>query len=302
MTASTQTLPAWLRMLYPFTLKTFATSGGAKMSYVDERGTGQSPGDDSAVLLVHGNPTWSFYYRHAITALVASGRRCIAPDHIGMGLSEKPQDYKYTLAQRITDLESLVLSLGLKQIDLVVHDWGGAIGFGLAVRHPQLIRRIVILNSAAYPMDQIPKSIALCKTSFPGSLIVRTFNGFARAATKLAMNRRTLTNDEKNGYLFPYDSFDNRVGIDAFIKDIPDAGHPSFTTLRRVADGLDQFRRRKVLMIWGANDFCFDANFFEEWRKYIPEAKVHLIADAGHYVADDAYEQVSPMIVNFFKA
>jgi haloalkane dehalogenase len=290
-------------MLYPFTLKTFATTGGARMSYVDERGTGQSPGDESAVLLVHGNPTWSFYYRHAITALVASGRRCIAPDHVGMGLSDKPQDYKYTLAQRILDLEALVLSLGLKQIDLVVHDWGGAIGFGLAAKHPQLIRRIVILNSAAYPSEYIPKSISLCKTTFPGSLIVRTFNGFARAATKWAMNRRTMTADEKNGYLYPYSNYEDRVGIDAFIKDIPsDAGHSSFTALRRVAEGLDQFRRRKVLIIWGAVDFCFDANFFEEWRKYIPEAKVHLIADAGHYVADDAYEQVSPIMVNFFKA
>jgi haloalkane dehalogenase len=134
-------------------------------------------------------------------------------------------------------------------------------------------------------------------------LIVRTFNGFARAATKWAMNRRTMTADEKNGYLYPYSNYEDRVGIDAFIKDIPsDAGHSSFTALRRVAEGLDQFRRRKVLIIWGAVDFCFDANFFEEWRKYIPEAKVHLIADAGHYVADDAYEQVSPIMVNFFKA
>lgn len=303
MTATTSPLPDWLRAEYPFAPKSFSTPSGARMSYLDEAPSAEAAASSSAVLLVHGNPTWSYYYRHTIKALVAAGRRCVAPDHVGMGLSEKPQNYRYTLAQRIADLEALVLSLGLKQIDLVVHDWGGAIGFGLAARHPGLIRRIVILNTAAFPSQNIPRRIALCKTKFPGTALVRGLNGFAWPATFMSNHRRKLTADEKCGYLLPYDSWANRVAVDAFVKDIPlDAGHPTFPMLQRVADGIDQFRRRDVLILWGAKDFCFDDTFFAEWRERLPEARAHLLADVGHYIADDAREQVSPMIAEFLKA
>ena len=221
-------LPDWLRRLYPFEPKTFAC-GQARMSYVDE-----GPRVDEAVLLLHGNPTWSFYYRNLIGALVRAGWRCVAPDHIGMGLSDKPQDYPYCLGAHIENLNGLVEHLGLRRVHLVVHDWGGAIGFGWAVRHPDKVGRIVILNTAAFPAPQMPLRIRLCQTPLAGEWLVRGLNGFVRPATRMAVHRRPLAADVKQGYLFPYDSWANRIGAARFVADIPmRAGHPSMALLER---------------------------------------------------------------------
>ncbi|RRJ97242.1 alpha/beta fold hydrolase [Opitutaceae bacterium TAV4] len=335
-------LPGWLRELYPFTPRTFITPGGARMSYVDEcashehptpnkSGAGVPPASvpptldlgcstfdvgrssvrsTEAVLLLHGNPTWSFYYRELIPALVARGHRCIAPDHIGMGLSEKPSanHYSYMLPIRINDIAALVRSLGLTRIHLVVHDWGGAIGLGLATLHPELAGRIVILNTAAFHLPRIPRRIALCKTGFPGTLLVRGLNAFAGPATWMSMHRRHLTPDEKRGFLFPYDSWANRVAVDAFVKDIPlTPVHPTWRTLETTAAGLERFAvvdpdrkpEHPALILWGGRDFCFNDTFYDEWRRRWPHAQAHRIADAGHYVLADAAEEVIPRIADF---
>ena len=285
-------LPGWLARHYPFKPASFITGRGARMSYVDE-----GPRRDEAVLLLHGNPTWSFYYRELIRTLTTSGLRCIAPDHIGMGLSEKPEDYPYTLATRIADIEALVASLGLKRVHLVVHDWGGAIGFGFAARHPQMIGRLVILNTAAFSANHFPFRIALCGWPVIGPLIVRGLNGFARPATAMAMGRRKLSADEKRGYLFPYDSWAHRVAVSAFVRDIPRASsHPSWNTLAEVEQGLAQFRHHPALIVWGGTDFCFDDQFLSRWQGLLPNAQCERIADAGHYVLEDAGPQVLPMI------
>ena len=157
------------------------------MSFLDE-----GPRADEAVLMLHGNPTWSFYYRHLVREL-APAMRCVVPDHIGMGASEKPEHYDYTLNTRISDVEALIASLQLKKVHLVVHDWGGAIGFGFAARHPELIGRIVILNTAAFASPRIPFRIALCRLPVVGPLLVRGANGFAWPSTWMAMQRRKLT-------------------------------------------------------------------------------------------------------------
>ena len=289
-------LPSWLSREYPFAPKTFMTSRGARMSYLDE-----GPRAASAVLMLHGNPTWSFYYRHLVRA-VSESCRCIVPDHIGMGLSEKPEDYPYTLETRIADIEALVASLGLRQVDLVVHDWGGAIGFGFAARHPALIRRLVVLNTGAFAMDRIPARIALCKLPVVGPLLVRGLNGFAWPATWMTMHRRSLTRDEKRGYLFPYDSWANRVAVSAFVQDIPmTPAHPSWRTLAGVEQGLPLFRDRPAVMVWGGRDFCFNDLFLARWREELPAASAHRIADAGHYVLDDARDEAVPQIAAFLR-
>jgi pimeloyl-ACP methyl ester carboxylesterase len=287
-------IPAELTGEYPFTPKSFRTADGARMSYLDE-----GPRRSSAVLMVHGNPTWSFYFRSLVRAL-APTRRCIVPDHVGMGLSEKPENYSYTLATRIADLEALVASLGLTEIDLVVHDWGGAIGMGLAGRHPKLIRRLVILNTAAFAAPHIPTRIALCRLPLLGPLLVRGGNGFAWPATWMAMHRRKLSPAEKAGYLLPYDSWAHRVAVNAFVRDIPmDPSHPTWNTLQAVEQGLAQFRDRPSLVIWGGQDFCFHDYFLGRWKEILPGAKIHRLDDAGHYVLDDAREEVVPMIHEF---
>ena len=289
-------VPDWMRREYPFVPKSFVTPRGARMSYVDE-----GPRADAAVLMLHGNPTWSYYYRHLVRGL-APAARCIAPDHVGMGLSDKPQDYDYTLATRIADIEALVTSLGLRQLDLVVHDWGGAIGFGFAARHAEMIRRIVVLNTAAFTSSRIPARIALCKLPAVGPLLVRGANGFAWPATRMAMHRRGLSAEEKRGYLWPYDSWAHRVAVSAFVQDIPmNETHPSWATLQQVEAGLAQFRDRRVLVEWGGRDFCFNDAFLGQWRALLPQAEVHRIADAGHYVLDDARDEVLPRIAGFLR-
>jgi haloalkane dehalogenase len=295
-------IPDWLKSLYPFSPRRFTTLGGAQMSYLDEGGAGQGTASETqeAVLMLHGNPTWSFYYRDLVKTL-APKYRCIVPDHIGMGLSEKPAAYAYTLSQRIDDVAALVAKLGLTRVHLVVHDWGGAIGFGFAARHPGLIGRIVILNTGAFPSLNIPRRIALCKTAVPGTALVRGLNGFAGPAVWMSMARRALSADEKRGYLLPYDSWANRVAVDAFVKDIPmSEAHPTWPVLVATAAGIAQFKTHRVLIIWGGRDFCFDDTFYAEWRARLPESDAHYLADAGHYVLDDARDEVLPRIAKFF--
>jgi len=288
--------PAELRELYPFATHTFVTPGCERMNYVDE---GQG---DEAVLMLHGNPTWSFYYAALIKA-VAPQLRCIAPDHIGMGLSDKPQDYDYRLETRIADVEALVAKLALKRVHLVVHDWGGAIGFGFAARHLELIGRIVVLNTAAFPSPHIPGRIAVCKWPLIGPLIVRGANGFAGPAITMSMHRRKLTPAEKRGLLLPYDSWAHRVAVSAFVQDIPmSVDHPSWQTLQQVEQGIAQFTNRPALIVWGGRDFCFNDHFYAEWTQRLPQAKKVYLKDAGHYVLFDADTEIVPQIAAFLTA
>lgn len=290
-------IPAWLAAEYPFAPKAWVTPRGARMSYLDE-----GPREESAVLMLHGNPTWSFYYRNVVKALSAT-RRCVVPDHVGMGLSAKPQHYPYDLAARIADVEALIESLAVKRVDLLVHDWGGAIGFGWAAQCPERVNRIVILNTAAFGLNRIPARIALCKLPIAGPLLVRGCNGFAWPATWMAMHRRALTPEEKRAYLFPYDSWAHRVAISAFVQDIPmQPGHPSWSTLKEIERRLTGFRHHPVLIQWGGQDFCFDDVFLARWREILPEARVNRIADAGHYVLEDARDELVPRIAAFFTA
>lgn len=287
-------IPDWLRKLYPFAPHRFVTPAGATMSYVDE-----GPRSDEAVLMLHGNPTWSFFYRDLIRQ-VSPQVRCIAPDHIGMGLSEKPESYPYTLERRIGDIAALVQALGLTSIRLVVHDWGGAIGFGLATRYPELVDRIVILNTAAFLSKRIPLRIAVCRLPGVGSWLVRSLNGFAGPATRMAMHGRALTRDEKRAYLFPYDSWANRVAVHHFVADIPmEKDHPTRATLQEIEGKLPLLADRPKLILWGGRDFCFNDYFLGQWQRIYPRAAVHRFPNAGHYVLEDTGSEARERAAQF---
>jgi len=286
---------------YPFAAHWFTTPSGARMHYLDEGPASNRSANDEAVLMLHGNPTWSFYYAELVKA-ISLKLRCIVPDHIGMGLSEKPsaENYDYRLKTRIDDIAALVGSLGLRRVHLVVHDWGGAIGFGFAARHPKLIGRLVILNTAAFRSKRIPARIALCKLPLIGPAIVRGLNGFARPALTMSMARRALSHAERRALLFPYDSWANRVAVSGFVRDIPmNAAHPSWETLSEVEAGLGQFRQTPALILWGGCDFCFNQDFYDEWRRRLPQAEAHFYKDAGHYVLLDTADQAIPKIREF---
>jgi len=296
MVTSGPIIPAWLARLYPFSPQRFVTPNGARMSYVDE-----GPRNDEAVLMLHGNPTWSFFYRDLIREL-SPMLRCVAPDHIGMGLSEKPGDYDYSLETRISDIEALVRDLGLKKVHLVVHDWGGAIGFGFATRHPSLIGKIVILNTAAFVSRDIPFRISLCRALWFGDLLVRGLNGFAYPATWMAMSRRKLTADEKRGFLYPYGSWGDRIAVSAFVRDIPlEDNHRSRATLTRVEQGLLKLALNPKLLIWGGKDFCFNDKFLARWRLVFRGVEEHHLKEVGHYVLDDGGPSVRKVITRFFQ-
>ncbi len=273
-------LPDWLARLYPFEPKRFDTRRGM-MSYLDE---GQG---NEAVVMVHGNPTWSFFYRNIVLGLRGK-MRCIVPDHLGCGLSDKPQDFDYTLSEHIGNLRGLLDSLELTKIHLVVHDWGGPIGLGTALRRPEQLGRVVILNTAAFADTVVPWRIRLCRAPLVGELLVRGLNGFAWPATTMAVTN-PLPADVKRGYLYPYDSWANRIATHRFVVDIPSGkDRPSDLALAEVERQLPLLRARAVRILWGGRDFCFNRHYYDRWRQLLPEAEAELLPAAGHYVLEDA--------------
>jgi pimeloyl-ACP methyl ester carboxylesterase len=283
--------------LYPFDSHWLDLGPGQRMHYLDE-------GSGPPVLLLHGNPSWSFYYRNLILALRTT-HRCIAPDHIGMGLSDKPQDRPYTLAQRVADVQTLMDSLAFADpVTLVVHDWGGMIGLAWAVQNPQQIARLVVLNTAAFPLPatkRFPWPLALTRTPL-GTLLVRGFNAFSYAATVVGCTRTEMPHAIADAYTAPYDSWADRVATLRFVQDIPlRQGDPGFDIVQQTAQLLHHFSETPTFIGWGARDFVFDDHFLREWQKHFPHAQLQYIEDAGHYVLEDAAELV-PAIAAFVRA
>lgn len=272
-------LPGWLHEQYPFEPRSFETGHG-RMSYLDE-GEG-----DEAVLMVHGNPTWSFFYRHLVLAL--RGRwRCIVPDHLGCGLSDKPQDFDYTLGNHVRNLRALVDSLNLKRIHLIVHDWGGPIGLGTMLPDADRLGKVVIMNTAAFADTVIPLRIRLCRIPRLGELIVRGCNGFAWPATWMAVSK-PLPAAVKRGFLFPYDSWQHRIAVHRFVQDIPTGrGEASDVPLAQIEAALPLLKQKSVLVLWGGQDFCFTRHYFHRWRAVLPTAKNVYLDNAGHYLLED---------------
>lgn len=279
---------------YPFEHHFLETPAGA-LHYLDE-----GPADAPPILCVHGNPTWSFYYRRVASQL-AGQARVLAPDHLGCGLSDKPQDWSYRLADHVENLERFVLELDLTGITLLVHDWGGAIGCGVAARHPERFERLFLLNTAAFPAARIPLRINLCKTPLLGELAVRGLNAFARSAVSMAIaDPGRMTPEVRRGYLAPYDSWSDRIATHRFVRDIPmSPAHPSYRTLEEIDAGLARLRDKPVRIAWGERDWCFTPAFLRMWRERFPRAEVLALEEAGHYVLEDAHEQVLPWLREF---
>ena len=280
--------------LYPFSSHSLQLDR-LRYHYLDE-GSGEN------LLMLHGNPTWSFYYRNLILGLKGS-YRCVVPDHMGMGKSDKPQDYPYTLSRHIDNLEKLADHLELDDITLVVHDWGGAIGMGFAVRHPERIRRLVIFNTAAFLSSEIPLSLSLCRIPGFGAIAIRGFNVFARGAIRWAcVKQERMTEEVRAGYLAPYDNFANRVANLRFVQDIPmSPDSPSYYVIQHIEENLKLFQEHPVQIIWGAHDFVFNDHFLKRWQEIFPQAEVHRMEDAGHYVVEDAHERILPLLYEFLQ-
>lgn len=286
---------AALRAAYPWTGQTLDVNGG-RMHYLDV-----GPKDAPVMLCVHGNPTWSFYWRRLVQRF-SDRFRVIVPDHIGCGLSDKPQGWPYRLEGHVDNLRLLVDTLDLRDITLVVHDWGGAIGFGVATRRPERFTRFVVTNTAAFRSSQIPLSIATCKLPIYGPLAVRGLNGFARVAT-IRAPAKPLDPVAKEGLLLPYGSWADRIATLRFVQDIPmQPTHPSYDELTRVEAGLGQLKAKPMLLLWGEKDFCFTPAFREEWQRRFPAAECHPWTDVGHYVMEDAPDRVIEAMEGWLRA
>lgn len=285
-------LPPWLQVQYPFDRHVFDV-GGARLNFID---AGQGP----PVVMLHGNPTWSFFYRNLVLGL-QSTNRCLVPDHLGCGLSDKPQDADYSLAAHIRRTRDWIQSLDIDKFHLVVHDWGGAIGFGVADSLRDKVNSISILNTAAFTFPSIPLRISVCRWPLVGRLLVRGLNGFVEAATKMT-TVNPLPEAVVEGYRYPYTNWHDRVAVNAFVNEIPmRRSHPSWNTLKRIEESLPFWRDKPVQILWGMQDWCFHPGILAEWEKRLPEATVYRFAEAGHYLMEDAGDAIYPAIREFVK-
>ncbi len=275
---------------YPFASHFLELAPNVRLHYVDE---GLKKNSTPAILCVHGNPTWSFYYRSIISRFRGS-HRVIAVDHVGCGLSDKPQHYPYTLAQHTANLVRLIDELNLQQVTLVVHDWGGAIGLGAAVERAERFRNLLILNTAAFPPTYIPRRIAACRIPILGSWAIRYLNAFARTAIFMAIDRLPrLSNQARDGLLAPYDSPRHRVAIDGFVKDIPmSPKHPTWNVLQQLERNLPRLSALPIRFVWGMRDWCFRPECMERMNLAWPNATRRELKDVGHYVMEEASVEV----------
>ena len=285
------------KTLYPFDGK-FLDVNGLRMHYLDE-------GAGEPMVMVHGNPTWSFYYRNLVLAL-RDQYRCIVPDHIGCGMSDKPDDdkYHYTLESRINNLETLLDSLGIREgITLIVHDWGGMIGMAYATRHPERIKRLVVMNTSAFHLPKtkpFPWPLWIVRNTPLGAFLVRGFNAFSGIAARVCCTRTRLSPELRAAYTAPYDSWADRIATLRFVQDIPlRPGDRSYEIVSGVEQNAGQFSNRPILICWGLRDFVFDKHFLRLWEEQFPKAEVHRFDDCGHYVLEDARDEIITLVREF---
>jgi haloalkane dehalogenase len=282
---------------YPFAPH-FSNINGHQLHYLDE-------GEGSPVVMVHGNPTWSFYFRRLVTRL-SKEFRTLVPDHIGCGFSDKPGPgvYDYTLASRVADLDTfLARTVPEEKLNLIVHDWGGMIGLAWALDHLDRVDRLVITNTSGFFLPtakRFPWMLWMVKYldwfSVPAVL---GLNLFAQGALYLGACTR-LRPEVKKGLTAPYNSPQNRIATLKFVQDIPlDPADPAWEVVARVDQQLDRLDPNQVLLLWGAKDFVFDTSFLDEFLTRLTGAQSHVFEDAGHYLFEDKPEETAEQIHRF---
>jgi haloalkane dehalogenase len=282
--------------LYPFRSH-FLDRRDLRYHFIDQ-------GAGEPVVMVHGNPTWSFFFRRLIRALEGD-YRCIAPDHMGCGLSDKPDErrYDFRLRSRVADFSALMDHLALQKVTLLVHDWGGMISMAWAVANPQRVSRIIITNTAGFfppGRKRIPLRLRIVRNL---SLLARPAvlygNLFARAAAHMAPRKR-LTHGVKRGLLAPYNCPQHRLATLRFVQDIPlTVGDVSYDIVDRVDRNLSALAHLPMLILWGRHDFVFDLDYFKEWCRRFPTADHHVFDDAGHYLLEDVPDRIIERVKHF---
>lgn len=276
----------------------YRTVNDVRMHFVDE-------GRGEPILLLHGDPTWGFLYRHFIPRL-ARRYRCIAPDHMGMGKSETPAaPFPYRLSHHIANLEALLLQLDLRAVTLVLHDWGGPVGLGVAARHPDRVKRLVLMNTwaaAVWPGGALPRLIELIRSERGERFVLDRHGYLDPALLGLTFHRERLTPAVMAGYRAPFPTADSRRALLCWSRDIPVApGDASYDEMQRVEAGLSAFERTPVLLAWGMRDPVLTPQVLRWWQDRFPRAVSREADEASHFLQEDAPEQVVGWIEEFLE-
>ena len=282
--------PTWLdRSLYPFTSRWFETVDGP-MHYVDE-------GAGAPIVLVHGTPTWSFMYRHLITRLARS-HRVIAVDHLGFGLSAKPANAPYEPKDHARRLHALLDELQLTGLTLVVHDFGGPIGLAAALARPDRVERLVLFNTWLWSVERDPRiaSGAKMAASWFGRLLYRHLNFPVKVLMPKAVgSRRVLTATIHRHYAGPLGTPDERMSAWACARALLGASE----WYEELWAQRERLRGKPMLLLWGMKDPTFGPAYLERWRGEFPHAEVHPIPSCGHFVPEEAPDEVGPLLERF---
>jgi haloalkane dehalogenase len=279
---------------FPFQSLYFKTPDG-QMAYVDQ-------GQGEPIVMLHGNPTWGYLYRKFIPP-IASRHRAIAVDHLGFGRSEKaPRMLR--LQDHIRNFSELALNLDLKNVTLVMQDWGGPIGLGFATRHPKRIKRLVIMNTWAFRIaagTQLHPLLEQFRTPGIGEALVQGMNLFVEGFLPAGIHRPERRDPiMMAAYRAPFPDFNSRAPILAFPRDIPVGdNHPSSAVMGAIQDNLHRLQV-PALIVWGTHDIAIPPQLIQaRWLRYFPNAEVHLLDTASHFLQEDEPEQIISLILDF---
>ncbi len=282
----------WLdRDAYPFEPNYLSLPAG-RMHYVDE-------GQGEPVVMIHGNPAWSFLYRHLIKRF-RHDYRCVAMDHLGFGLSDKPKDWSYLPKDHAANLTQLIDTLGCTDITLVVQDWGGPIGLSYAVQHPDTVARLVILNTWAWPVNRDPHYLAF--SGFMGGpvgrMLIRRYNFFARTIMRQAFgDADRLSPSVHEHYLRHLASPEDRKGCWVFPREII----RSSKWLGEIRDRIDRLTDKPALIVWGLKDIAFRKTELRRWERTFTHARSVHLPTVGHFVQEEAPEALGEAMDNFLQ-
>lgn len=280
----------WIdRNEYPFASHYFQTDAG-KLHYVDE-------GRGKVVLMLHGNPAWSFLYRNLIK-LLSPNYRCIAPDYIGFGLSEKPADWSYLPEEHARHIEALIGHLNLKDITLVVGDWGGPIGMSYAVSHPHNVKRLIVMNTWAWPVNRDFHYVAF--SAFMGGpigrFLIRRFNFFAGSFMRVAFgDKHKLSAEAHRHYLRALPTKAERKGSYVFPKQII----ASTPWLAQLWSQIGALQNKPALFVWGMKDVAFREKELQQWQSALPHSLTLRLDTVGHFVQEEAPQELGEAVTEF---
>ena len=277
--------------LYHFQSHHYETAEG-RMHYVDE-------GEGPVLLMVHGTPAWSFSYRHLIKEL-SQKYRCIAPDHLGFGLSDKPRDADYSPQAHAKRLERLITHLKLKDITLLVHDFGGPIGLSYALQNPENVSKVVIFNTWMWSLNDYPAIVKGAKIagSWLGKMLYKYFNFSPKMLVKQAFHDKSkLTKDVHRHYTDVFPDADSRSAPYAFAQHLL-ASSDWYHQLWKQREVL---QNKEVMILWGEKDPLLPYALLERWKEALPDAKVYEL-EAGHFVQEEKPEEAIKLIGQFISS